>query len=61
LEDTPNFQTIISPECLKDEMLKLEILDVYPGAKYEDTCINAIIFETSQRDYSQLIESQKIK
>jgi hypothetical protein len=61
LEDTPNFQTIIFPERLKDKVLKLEILDVYPGTKYEDTCINAILFETSQRDYFELIKNQEIK
>jgi hypothetical protein len=59
LDDTPNFQTIILPKRLKDEILKLEIIDVYPGTKYEDTCINAILFETSHRDYFQLINDQK--
>jgi hypothetical protein len=58
LDDTPNFQTIIFPERLKGEILKLEILDVYPGTKYEDTCINAILLETSNRDYFQLINKE---
>ena len=61
LIDTPNFQTIIFPVRLKNEILKLEILEVYPGTKYEDTCINAILFEKSHRDYFQLIKEQEKK
>jgi hypothetical protein len=56
LEDTPSFQTIILPERLNEDILKLEIIDVFPGTKYEDTCINAILFETSRRDDFHLIK-----
>jgi hypothetical protein len=47
LEDTPNFQTIKFPQPIgENDVLVLEILDVYPGTKYEDTCINNIIYDT---------------
>ena len=46
LEDTPNYQTITLPRPLKaNEVLQLEILDVYPGTKYTDTCINDIMYD----------------
>lgn len=44
LLDTPDFQKIIIPKTVKENSeLKIEILDVYPGIKYEDTCINMIL------------------
>ena len=46
LEDTPNYQTIKLPIPLKaDDILELEILEVYPGTKYTDTCINCIYYD----------------
>ncbi|MEA1910859.1 MAG: hypothetical protein U9N32_04170 [Spirochaetota bacterium] len=45
LEDTPNFQEIRLPK----EIIELEttfrftIMEVYPGTKWEDTCLNLII------------------
>jgi hypothetical protein len=46
LADTANYQAIALPRPLgKDETLELEILEVYPGAKYEDTCINKIVYD----------------
>jgi hypothetical protein len=49
LEDTPNFQTINLPEQLgKNDVLELKILDVYQGTKYENTCINTILFDTAR-------------
>jgi hypothetical protein len=46
LEDTPNYQTIILPQKLGfDDTLVIEILDVYPGEKYDDTCINSVLFD----------------
>jgi hypothetical protein len=46
LLDTPNFQTIILPQRLGiNDQLVIEILDVYPGTKYEDTCINCILYD----------------
>jgi hypothetical protein len=46
LDDTPNFQTINLPEQLgRNEVLRLRILEVYNGTKYEDTCINTILFD----------------
>ena len=46
LQDTPNFQVIKKPERDLNSKgfsgpLKIEILEVYPGAKYTDTCIFA--------------------
>ena len=47
LVDTPNFQTINLPQVLGiNDILVIEILDVYPGTKYEDTCINSILYDT---------------
>ena len=48
LKDTPHYQEIKLPSDISDirgEVLILEILDVYPGTKYEDTCINTIVCE----------------
>lgn len=46
LIDTPNFQTInLSETLLPDEILKIKILEVYPGNKYEDTCVNIILMD----------------
>ena len=48
LKDTPNFHTIKLPEKLnRNEILVMEILEVYPGTKYEDTCINMILMDES--------------
>ncbi len=40
LKDTPNPQTIKLPA--DDEDIIIEILEVYPGTKYSDTCIHGI-------------------
>jgi hypothetical protein len=46
LKDTPNYQTIKLPKPLsKDDVLTIEIVDVYSGSKYTDTCINAILYD----------------
>ncbi|MBQ0166531.1 MAG: hypothetical protein KBT02_05420 [Treponema sp.] len=42
LEDTPNPQTLAFPDRMYGDAT-LEILDVYPGTKYQDTCIHAIL------------------
>jgi hypothetical protein len=42
LKDTPNFQDIILPEGYFQD-IQIEILEVYPGTKYNDLCINSII------------------
>lgn len=42
LEDTPNPQKLEFPERMYGNA-RLEILEVYPGSKYEDTCIHAIL------------------
>jgi hypothetical protein len=47
LLDTPNFQTIEFPNTLSvNDVILIEILDVYHGTKYEDTCINNILYDT---------------
>ena len=53
LLDTPHFQAIsISDFEVRDEYGKtvviIEILEVYPGAKYRDTCVNSILWKFSQ-------------
>jgi len=47
LLDTPDFQTIKLPKPLgRNDILEIEILEVYSGTKYEDTCINFILYDT---------------
>jgi hypothetical protein len=43
LIDTPNYQAITIPSWLDN--LQIEILDIYKGTKYEDTCINSILYK----------------
>ncbi len=44
LLDTPNYQTIVFPEQVqRNELLIIEILSVYEGTRYQDTCINSLI------------------
>jgi hypothetical protein len=46
LEDTPNYQMIYLPNPLRaEDILVLEILDVYPGTKYANACINEIYYD----------------
>jgi hypothetical protein len=48
LEDTPNYQKIKLPSPLDvTDILVIEILDVYEGSEYEDTCINSILYDMS--------------
>jgi hypothetical protein len=55
LKDTPHYQEIKFPsDITMDDILILEILDVYPGTKYEDTCINTIFFEESSGFYETI-------
>lgn len=44
LEDTPNPQKLDIGKFYRGEII-IEILDVYPGSKYEDTCVNAIMYK----------------
>jgi len=47
LEDTPNYQTITFPQAINTiDTMTIEILDVYQGTKYQDTCINNILYDT---------------
>jgi hypothetical protein len=43
LEDTPHFQLIYLPNIRERAALKIEILEIYPGTKYDDMCINSIM------------------
>lgn len=45
LKDTPNFQEIRLPKKITDLKItfRFTILEVYPGTKWEDTCLNLII------------------
>ena len=45
LEDTPNFQEVELPVKIeeKNATFRFEILEVYEGLKWDDTCINLII------------------
>ncbi len=44
LSDTMNGQTVLLPEPVETDCVVLTILSVYPGSKYEDTCISEISF-----------------
>ncbi len=51
LEDTPNFQKINFDDLYSEagwDTVILEIIEVYPGTKYTDTCINAMLGLFSQ-------------
>jgi hypothetical protein len=54
LKDTPHFQIIVFDHSLgyygdeQSSSFEIEILEVYPGTKYQDTCINTLIVEWSQ-------------
>ena len=51
LKDTPHFQVIDSSlikYSVEGSTYTLEITDVYPGTKYEDTCINSMFYRFSQ-------------
>jgi hypothetical protein len=46
LVDTPDYQTIKLPIALTSrDQLVIEIVDVYAGEKYQDTCINSILYD----------------
>ena len=46
LKDTPHYQEVKLPsDIYQEDVLILEILDIYPGTKYDDVCINTIFFE----------------
>lgn len=44
LQDTPNPQKLNLGKRFTDD-IKLEIKEVYPGNKYEDTCLHALLFQ----------------
>jgi hypothetical protein len=52
LKDTPHFQPIditgIGKYQAGDFEIYLEILEVYPGTKYTDTCVNSLYYHYSQ-------------
>ena len=51
LKDTPHFQVIESSFIMysvEGSTYTLEITEVYPGTKYEDTCINSLLYRFSQ-------------
>jgi hypothetical protein len=50
LNDSPHFQFIYFPDGFRNsrENLEIEILEVYPGSRYADTCINSLYLLWSQ-------------
>jgi hypothetical protein len=42
LKDTPNFQPLVLPNGYAGDII-LEILEVYEGTKYADTCVSALL------------------
>ena len=44
LDDTQGVQDITFDEALVTDVVTITIKDVYPGSKYEDTCISEIDF-----------------
>ena len=60
LIDTPNFQTIKLPQRLEEnDTLEIEILEVYPGTKFEDTCINNILYDTVPLERSLSLKNEE--
>lgn len=49
LADTPDPQILNLPEGL--DLFTIEILDVYPGSRWEDTCINFIMVASGMENY----------
>ena len=45
LKDVNNFQRILIDRDSPTKFIKLEILEVYKGSKFNDTCISEIDFE----------------
>jgi hypothetical protein len=46
LQDKPDYQTIKFPNSLtKNDTLIIEIVDVFMGTKYPDTCVNSILYD----------------
>lgn len=43
LEDSPNFQKLSFEGGQNVKFITIEILDIYKGSRYDDTCINKII------------------
>ena len=52
LSDEVSFQTIRIPE--KSSQVKITVLDVYPGSKYEDTAITGIFLLPTSEDIESL-------
>lgn len=51
LEDTMDMQIILFPENLfldPDDRLTLEILEIYPGALYQDAAVSELSLVTEQ-------------
>ena len=46
LKDTPHFQKVPIDDFPYGTILNIEILEVYPGTKYSDTCVNSIFCDT---------------
>lgn len=49
LEDSDNDQWLYMNSSIKTNYVKLTILEVYEGSKYEDTCISDIIIYTKEK------------
>jgi hypothetical protein len=45
LSDSPSVQVIPLRRTLPTDFVKMEILSVYPGKKYNETCISELRFE----------------
>ncbi|QQO10865.1 NADase-type glycan-binding domain-containing protein [Breznakiella homolactica] len=43
IEDTPQYQSLVLGFENKSKIIEIEILEVYLGSRWNDTCINAII------------------
>jgi hypothetical protein len=44
LDDNPGYQKVRFPDTIETDSLILQIQDVYPGEKYNDTCLTHITF-----------------
>lgn len=53
LQDTPKEQSVRFSAPVRTKSVKLTILDVYKGSKYQDTCISDMFVDLEEHNYDQ--------
>lgn len=57
IEDTPNIQELYLPQTTNE--IEIEILDIYKGSKWDDTCINLLVGIKEDPKLEELININK--